>query len=98
MEVTNDYYNIEDNMKPYILLLMSVLGEDKDLWPKEEENNYTVLIVFIFLISAFVIGFITLALFMIVIKKRNQKSNVAEDENEMSPKLYSNNLSSKVDP
>ena len=110
LEITNDYYNIEDNMKPYTLLLVSVLGEDKDLSysakiekgsePKEEEeeDNYTVLIVFICLISAIVIGFITLALFMIVIKKRNQKNNVAEDENEMSQKLYSNNLRSEVDP
>lgn len=35
---------------------------------------------------------------MIVIKKRNQKNNVAEDENEMSQKLYSNNFLSEVDP
>ena len=95
-------------MKPYTLLLGSVLDEDKDLsystkiekdsGPKEEEDNYTVLIVFICLISAIVIGFINLALFMIVIKKRNQKNNVAEDENEMSQKLYSNNFLSEVDP
>ena len=93
-------------MKPYTLLLGSVLDEDKDLsystkiekdsGPKED--NYTVLIVFICLVSAIVIGFINLALFMIVIKKRNQKNNVAEDENEMSQKLYSNNFLSEVDP
>ena len=93
-------------MKPYTLLLGSVLDEDKDLsystkiekdsGPKED--NYTVLIVFIFPYFCYCYRIINLALFMIVIKKRNQKNNVAEDENEMSQKLYSNNFLSEVDP
>ena len=86
---------------------MSVSGEDKDLSfnakiekgePEEEDEDHTVLIVFICLVSAIVIGFITLALFMIVIKKRNKQNNLMEDQNEMGQKLYTNNLRSEVDP
>jgi multisubunit Na+/H+ antiporter MnhC subunit len=108
LEITNPYYNIDDNKKPYTLLLVSVLGEDKDLSynakiekdgeQEENDDDYTVLIVFICLVSAIVIGFITLALFMIVIKKRNKKNNTIEDENEMNQKLDSNILRSEVDP
>ena len=107
LEITNPYYNIDHEKKPYTLLLVSISGEDKDLSynakiekgePKEEDDDHTVLIVFICLISAIVIGFITLALFMIVIKKRNKKNNLMEDQNEMSQKLCKNNLGSEVDP
>ena len=107
LEITNPYYNIDDEKKPYTLLLVSVSGEDKDLSfnakiekgePEEEDEDHTVLIVFICLVSAIVIGFITLALFMIVIKKRNKQNNLMEDQNEMSKKLYTNNLRSEVDP
>jgi len=110
LEIENAYYNIDDDKKPYTLLLVSVLGEDKDLLynvtigngdePKEEDDDddNTVLIVFICLISAIVIGFITLALFMIIIKKKNKQNDSTGDENEMSQKLYSNNLRSGVDP
>ena len=108
LEITNPYYNTDDNMKSYTLLLVSVLGEDKDLSynakidkggeQEEEDDDHTVLIVFICLVSAIVIGFITLALFMFVIKKRDKQNNLAEEENEMSQKLYTNNLRSEVDP
>jgi hypothetical protein len=108
LEIINPYYNIDDNMKSYTLLLVSVLGEDKDLSynvkiekgdePEEEDDDHTVLIVFICLVSAIVIGFITLGLFMIVIKKRNKQNNEAEDDKEMNQKLYTNNLRSEVDP
>ena len=108
LEIINPYYNIDDNMKSYTLLLVSVLGEDKDLSynvkiekgdePEEEDDDHTVLIVFICLVSAIAIGFITLGLFMIVIKKRNKQNNEAEDDKEMNQKLYTNNLRSEVDP
>ena len=108
LKITYPYYNIDHEKKPYTLLLVSISGEDKDLSynakiekdgeQEENDDDYTVLIVFICLVSAIVIGFITLALFMIVIKKRNKQNNLMEDQNEMGQKLYTNNLRSEVDP
>ena len=117
--IENIYYNNKDNKKPYLYLLVSVLGkednldyninveipdddkdDDKDDEKKDDNNedkknegdDNTALIVFIALVSAIVLGFIVLALYMCVIKKRN--INI---EDEKVEKLYSQNLR-EIDP
>ena len=103
IDVENIYYNKKDNLKPYIYLLVSVLGEEDNLSynvkveideEEEDSGNNTALIVFILLICAIVLGFIILALFMIVIKKRTSQIDI---ENDKTDKLYSQNQN-EVDP
>ena len=111
IEIENIYFNSTDNMKPYLYLLISVLGEEENLEynvnieipegedeedkDKEKDNDdHVVLIVFIALIAAIVIGFVTLAIYMCIVKKR--AINI-EDDSKIE-KLYSQNQHSEVDP
>ena len=102
IDVENIYYNKKDNLKPYMYLLVSVLGEEDSLSynvkveidEEEDSGNNTALIVFILLICAIVLGFIILALFMIVIKKRTSQNDIEMDKTD---KLYSQNQN-EVDP
>ena len=86
LEISNIYYNLSDNMKPYTFALISVLGEEKDLSynvnlgkgnsPKEGgEKDNTLLVIFSCIISAIVIAFIILAIIIIFIKKGDNKKN-----------------------
>ena len=104
LEIENIYKGNDDSMKPYLFLVISVLGEEKNLdynvnvqinKNNGEEDDNTLLIVFICLVSVIVLGFIILALFMIVIKKQNKEKDL---ENNKTEKLYSQNLKSEVDP
>ena len=104
LEIENIYNGNDDSMKPYLFLVISVLGEEKNLdynvnvqikKNNGEEDDNTLLIVFICLVSVIVLGFIILALFMIVIKKQNKEKDL---ENNKTEKLYSQNLKSEVDP
>jgi hypothetical protein len=104
LEIENIYKGNDDSMKPYLFLVISVLGEEKNLdynvnvqinKNNGEEDDNTLLIVFICLVSVIVLGFIILALFMIVIKKQNKEKDL---ENNKTENLYSQNLKSEVDP
>ena len=111
IEINNTYYDNKDTKKPYLYLLVSVLEEEDNLEynikveiSKDDEDNKnkdnedednTVLIVFIALISAIVLGFIVLALYLCVVKK---KANDENEEDEKTDKLYSQNVRSEVDP
>ena len=84
LEITNVYYNLTDNMKPYTFALVSVLGEDKDLLynvnigkdAKEEvEEDNTLLILFLCIISVIVITFIILAVIIILKKQKNNENS-----------------------
>lgn len=108
IEIPNIYYDHKDTKKPYLYLLVSVLEEEDNLKynikieiPKDDEDNgeneddNTVLIVFISLISAIVLGFIVLALYLCVVKK---KANDSNEEDEKDDKLISKNACTEVDP
>ena len=66
----------------------------KDNEDNEEDDN-TILFVFIALISAIVLGFIVLSLYLCVVKK---KANDENEDDEKAEKLYSQNVRSEVDP
>ena len=106
IEINNIYYDNKDTKKPYLFLLVSVLEEEdnleynikveisKDNEDNEEDDN-TILFVFIALISAIVLGFIVLSLYLCVVKK---KANDENEDDEKAEKLYSQNVRSEVDP
>ena len=102
IEISNIYYNNKDTKKPYLYLLVSVLEEEDNLeynikveFPNEDDDDNTILIVFIALISAIVLGFIVLALYLCVVKK---KANDENEEDDKVDKLYSQNARTEVDP
>ena len=95
IEINNIYYNNKDTKKLYLYLLVSVLEEEDNLeynikveFPNEDDDDNTILIVFIALISAIVLGFIVLALYLCVVKK---KANDENEEDDKVDKLYSQN-------
>ena len=104
IEIENIYYNKIDEMKPYIYAVVSVLGNEDNLDynVKVEINNKNedgdddkiVLVVFIALISAIVLGFIILAIYLAVIKKRS----IDSIKDEKVDKLYSRNTENEIDP
>ena len=104
IEIENIYYNKIDEMKPYLYAVISVLGNEDNLNynvkveinDKNEGDNddNTVLIVFIALVSAIVLGFIILAIYLAVIKKRSLDSM----KDEKVDKLYSRNTETEIDP
>ena len=85
LEIANIYYNLNDNMKPFIFVLVSVLGEEKDLSyninireGKGEEDNI-LLVVFLCIISICVIVFIIFAI-IIILKKKNRQKNMSDKD------------------
>ena len=104
IEIENIYYNKIDEMKPYLYAVVSVLGNEDNLNynvkveinDKNEGDNddNTVLIVFIALVSAIVLGFIILAIYLAVVKKRSHDSL----KDEKVDKLYSRNTETEIDP
>ena len=102
IEINNIYYDNKDTKKPYLYLLVSVLEEEDNLnynikieIPDDDDDDDTILIVFIALISAIVLGFIVLALYLCVVKK---KANDINEEDEKEEQLYTQKGNSEVDP
>ena len=106
LEIENIYYKNIDNMKPYLFLLISVLEEDNNLnynikidikdSDEDDDDDSMVFYVVIALVSAIILGFIILGLFMCVIKKKTQKD---EDKLEKlnSADMYNMN-NNEIDP
>ena len=90
LEIANVYYNLDDNMKPYIFALISVLGEDKDLLYnvnigkdyKEEGEEDNTFIIILCIILVIIITFITLSTIIILKKKKNQQDKNIESIND----------------
>jgi hypothetical protein len=90
LEIANVYYNLDDNMKPYIFALVSVLGEDKDLLYnvnigkgyKEEGEEDNTFIIILCIILVIIITFITLSTIIILKKKKNQQDKNIESIND----------------
>ena len=103
IEIENIYYNKKDDAKPYIYAIISILNNEDNLdynarveisGENGNNNNNEVLFVFIALISAIVMGFIILAIYLAVVKKKALDNN----KDEKLDKLYSQNMVSEVDP
>jgi hypothetical protein len=95
IDIDNIYYKKKDNLKPYMYLLVSVLGEEDNLSynikveivEDDDKGGNTVLIVLIVLISVIILVLIILVLVIFIIKKKTKSGDI-----ENVGKLYSQNL------
>ena len=94
IDIDNIYYNKKDNLKPYMYLLVSVLGEEDNLSynikveivKDDDKGGNTILIVFV-IIAAIVLVFIIVVLVVFIVKKKTKSGDI-----ENVGKLYSQNL------
>ena len=94
IDIDNIYYKKKDNLKPYMYLLVSVLGEEDNLSynikveivKDDDKGGNTILIVFV-IIAAIVLVFIIVVLVVFIVKKKTKSGDI-----ENVGKLYSQNL------
>ena len=99
---TNSYRK-ENEKKPNLFYLVSILDQNDELnyaakvtvYDDEDMDKSNVLIVFILLLSAIILGFVILAIYMIVVKR---KAAEGDNQDDKETKLFSQNMKSEVDP
>lgn len=98
IKITNNFTSNSSIENVYCLV--SILDQDEvnynvnvELYEDEDLDDSTVLIVFILLLSAIILGFVILAIYLIVVKRKT-----IDIKDEKEEKLFSQNMKSEVDP
>ena len=100
INVVNNFTDIKNESKPYLYCLVSILDQNDlnynvnvETYESADMDDSTVLIIFILLLSVIILGFVILAIYLIVVKRKT--GDITDDKEE---KLFSQNMKSEVDP